>query len=178
MMHPRRNFWTAISRWAFPAGSKITLLLTLVFLCPLPLHANNFTIDLKAQSGKEAKTAEANYPPTGSKPRTILSVGADATIKVKWLVRHTELDATAKDVLVHFFVVKIDKPDQQEVPKLTKNVIVESALNMDFRPKDKTEGDLVFTIPHPGVYLLRLELKGAAAGDEPEPVAAIDVMVK
>ncbi len=92
-------------------------------------------------------------------------------------MRNTD-KATVKDVLVHCFVVKIDKADQQEVPKLTKGVVVESALTMDFKTQDKTEGEISFTPPNPGRYLLRLELKNAGAKDGREPFAALELLIR
>ena len=98
-------------------------------------------------------------------------------IRVQWSVRNTDKALTVKNVLVHFFVVKIDKADQQEVPKLTKNVVVESALTMDFKALDKTEGDLTFSVPNAGRYLLRLELKDAPKGGR-DPFAALELLVR
>ena len=51
---------------------------------------------------------------------------------------------------------------QRNVPKLNMGVAAESALTMDFAPKDATRGALSFTIERPGFYLLRLETRGAA----------------
>jgi hypothetical protein len=142
-------------------------------------RADDFTIDLKAQAGKKPETAEAKYPLPDMKasPRAVLETVVDAPIGVKWNVRNTD-KATMKDVLVHFFVVKIDKADQQEVPKLTKGVVVESALTMDFKAQDKTEGEMRFTVPNPGRYLLRLELKNAGNKDGREPFAALELLVR
>ena len=65
------------------------------------------------------------------------------------------------------------------MPKLDKGVIAESALSMDFGPKDKSEGELSFTIDKPGCYLLRLETIGATAGPAGhEDFAALDVEVR
>jgi hypothetical protein len=50
---------------------------------------------------------------------------------------------------------------------------------MDFKPKDKTEGELSFTVEKPGVYLLRLETMGASAGIEgSEYFAALNLVVR
>jgi len=141
-----------------------------------PMHAQQFTIDLVARASKEARIAEAKFP---AKPqaRTILPAGADAPVTVKWTVCNVGR-AAVKDVLVHFVVVKQDKPDQQEVPKLTKDVIVESALTMDFKSQDKTTGDITITVNRAGCYLIRLELKGAADKEGREPFAALDLLVR
>jgi hypothetical protein len=140
-----------------------------------PVLAADFRIELSAQSGKPPKVVEA--APSSTQPRSVLMAAADAPVTVRWTLRNLD-QATVKDVLVHFFVVKVDKPDQREVPKLDKHVVVESALSMDFRPKDRSEGDLTFTVPQAGCYLIRLELKGAAGKDERQPFAALDLVVR
>jgi hypothetical protein len=146
-------------------------------LAPASVQADQFTIDLVARTAKESKNAEAAYPAPQAKPsaRAVLTAAADSPITVKWTVRNLEPGATVKDVLVHFFVVKQDKPNQQDVPKLTKNVVVESALTMDFRPQDKTGGEISFTVINPGSYLIRVELKGVAGNDGREPFAALEL---
>ncbi len=154
--------------------------LVLGFCVPSPGRADDFTIELKAQAGKKLETVEAKYPLTDGKPspRAVLMAAVDTPIRVQWMVRNIDKALMAKDVLVHFFVVKIDKADQQEVPKLTKNVVVESALTMDFKGQDRTEGDLAFAVSNPGRYLLRLELKNAGAKDGREPFAALELLVR
>jgi hypothetical protein len=137
------------------------------------VYAEDFTIEIKAQLGKDAKTADARYP-NGSRPRPILTANAKAPITVKWTARNVDKE-TVKDALVHFVVVKIAKPDQDEVPKLNKNVIAETALTMDFKAMDKADGEITFAAPASGVYLIRLEIKGTAA--KTEPFAALDLMV-
>ncbi len=54
-------------------------------------------------------------------------------------------------------------------------MVVESALTMDFKANDKTDGEIGF-LPSPGYYLIRLELKGT--GKEPMPFAAVDLMAE
>jgi hypothetical protein len=142
-------------------------------------RADDFTIDLKAEAGKKSGTTEAKYPAPDPKPspRAVLETAVGTPISVKWTVRNTD-KATVKDVLVHCFVVKIDKADQPEVPKLTKNVVVDTALTMDFKAQDKTEAEISFTVPNPGRYLLRVELKNAGAKDKGEPFAALELLVR
>ena len=151
------------------------LMLTLTFAAIA--RADEFTIDLKAQTGKEPMTASASYPAGDKKsqPRAVLMASAKSPVTVKWTVRNIE-KATAKDALVHVFVVKIDKPDQREVPKLTKDVVVQSALTTDFKAEDKAQGEVTFTVANPGIYLLRVEIKKTAAKEEPS--AALDIVVR
>jgi hypothetical protein len=144
-------------------------------------RADHFAIDLKVQVGKMCKTAHAEIMALGVKPkkRGTLTVHADALLTVAWTLRSTATKATVKNVLVHFFVVKEPQAGQSTVPKLNKDVVVESALTLDFQPADKARGELHFTIAQPGNYLVRLETIGAAVGrDAYEHFAALDVLVR
>ena len=142
-----------------------------------PLRAEDFAIELKVRSGRDAQAVELKYP-IFAKERPVFSAAADAPITVKWTLRRAEKASPVKDVLVHFFVVKVEKLNQHEAPKLTQNVVAESALTMDFKALDKAEGQLSFTIPRAGVYLLRLELKGAPEKDGREPSVSLDLQVR
>jgi hypothetical protein len=139
-----------------------------------------FAIDLEVKAGKAAKTAHAQPVDAAAKPkpREVLETKAAETVTVKWTVRNPDAKQTLKDVRIHFFAVKAEKPGQETVPKLTKDVAAESALTMDFKPMDKTEAELTFKIEKAGCYLLRLETKGAAGKDGKEQFAALDLVVR
>jgi hypothetical protein len=143
--------------------------------------AEPFAIDLAIRSGKASQTAHAESAAPLAKPkeRGILEVKAGERITVKWKLSSTDPKGTLKDVTVHFFAVKEEKAGQRAVPALNKGVVAESALSMDFGPKDTSEGALSFTIDKPGCYLLRLETIGATAGPAGhENFAALDVKVR
>jgi hypothetical protein len=158
--------------------ASLALAAILGSLVASPMQAQQFTVDLVARAAPEPKIAEARLPDAKPQARAILTAAADAPITVKWTVRNMDNAATSKDVLVHFVVVKQDKPNQAEVPKLTKDVIVESALTMDFKSQDKNMGEITFTVNQSGCYLIRLELKGAADKDGREPFAALDLLTR
>jgi hypothetical protein len=149
------------------------------FLHPVTVRADHFTVKLQTWTANAPTPVAAVFPLPDGKPssRPVLTTAAGTPVTAKWLLSNTHETAMVKDVLVHFFVVKQEKPDQAEVPKLTKDVLVESALSMDFRPQDRNEGEITFTPLAPGCYLIRLELKGAA-GKNGEPFAALDLVVK
>jgi hypothetical protein len=161
-----------------------------VFFSPLVLawlsvnhaaRADHFSIDLEAKAGDVSKSAKMDTAALGVKPRArgVLEARAGKPITVKWTVASTAKKGEVKDALIHFFVVKEEKAGQVAVPKLDKEVVVENALTMDFKPKDKTEGELTFQIDAPGNYLLRLETKETTSGiDGHEHFAALDVVVK
>src|SRR4051794_8478314 len=95
---------------------------------PLTLGAAEFAIELQAQAGKESKSVQAVPPDAKPPTRVVLASGADTPITLRWTLRNADKTATVKDVLVHLFVVKQERLDQAEVPKLNKGVVVESAL--------------------------------------------------
>jgi hypothetical protein len=169
---------------AFVSMSRplLTGLLTLGWLAwPAPAAAHHFTIDLKIQAGKSGTTVHAEMAAIGVKPkeRAVLRVKSGNRITVQWTLTNMDAKAVFKDVLVHFFAVKEEKLNQVAPAKLIKGVVAESALTMDFAPKDATKAELAFTIDAPGFYHLRLETIGAAVGvDGHEHYAALDLVVE
>jgi len=159
----------------------ITLAITGCVLFTTAARAQEFTIDLDVKTGKMSQTAHAQKFGLGivPKPRSAVQVRTGERISVKWKLGHGAPNETVKDVTVHFFVVKEDTAGQRVVPPLDKGVVAESALTMDFGPKDKAEGQLNFTIDLPGTYLLRLETMGAAKEEHPQEwFAALDVVAQ
>ena len=156
------------------------LCLAVVFLAASTARADHFSIDLKVQAGKNSKTAKTETAALGlkAKKRDVLQAKVGDRIIVKWTVTNTDAKSAVKNVLVHFFAVKLEEIGQKTTPKLDKGVVAESALVMDFNPKDKTQGELSFIIDRAGPYLLRLETIGAAIGDSGhEHFAALDLLV-
>ncbi len=156
--------------------------LLLGWLCwPAAVAAHHFTIDLKVQAGKACKSASAESAAPGvkPKPRGVLHAKVRAPITVRWTLTNADAKTTYKNVIVHFFAVKVDKVGQTTAPKLDRGVAAESALTMDFSPKDATNGELTFRIDGPGVYLLRVETIGAAVGlNGHEHFAALDLVIE
>jgi hypothetical protein len=160
-------------------GTPAVLVVGWLALLP-PARADHFTIELRAKAGENTKTAKTDTVVLGDKPKTrgILEARAGQDITVKWTLTCTAKKEEFKDVTVHFFVVKEEKTGQRAVPKLDKDVTAESALTMDFKPKDKSDGELTFKIETPGNYLLRLETLNGAGAEGHEHFAALDLVVK
>jgi len=150
------------------------------FLASSGTSASLFTIDLEVQAAKMHNTAHAETVALGAKPpaRKVLEVKAGQPITVRWTLRNVSRTETFNDIVVHFFAAKEEKAGQQAVPKLDKDVAVETALTMDFKPNDKADGELMFSLDKPGCYLVRLETIGAVAGSAVhEYFAAMDLIV-
>src|SRR5262249_39416081 len=116
-----------------------------------------FAIDLTVKTAAASKTAHADVVALGVKPneRGVLESKSGERVTVQWKLRNADSKTTFKDVTVHFFAVPEEKAGQQAVPKLDRGVVAESALTMDFKPKDSNEGELEFTIAKAGTYLVR-----------------------
>ena len=139
-----------------------------------------FAINLEVRVAKMHNTAHAEIVANGATParRKLLELKAGEPVTVRWTLRSTARKETLKDIVVHFFATKEAMVGQQAVPKLDTDVAVETALTMDFKPADKTEGELIFTLDKPGCYLIRLETIGAIAGSAGhEYFAAMDLIV-
>ena len=150
------------------------------FLASPGTPACQFAIDLEVRAAKVHNACHAESVAIGARPlrRKVLEVKAGEPVTVRWTLRSVARKETVKDIVVHFFATKEEKAGQQVVPKLDKEVAVETALTMDFKPTDKTEGELTFTLDKPGCYLVRLETIGAAAGSAGhEYFAAMDLVV-
>jgi hypothetical protein len=145
-----------------------------------PARADHFTIDLEVKGPKTHCTVHAE--PAGfqikPKPRAALEIQAGDSITIKWTLAGTAPKETVKDVLVHFYAVKIPKPGDPAPLKLGNDVLLETALTMDFKPKDKSEGELSLQVDKSGTYLLRLETKGPAANSDGGDRATLDLVVR
>lgn len=145
-------------------------------------RADHFTIDLEVKAPKANKTVHAETLGLGikTKPRPVLEIQAGDKVAIKWTLTSAAKDVI-KDVQIQFYAVKIPKPgDPPPSPRdFDKDALVQTALTMDFKPKDKTEGELSLAVDKPGTYLLRLETKGAAVmPDDHEHFATLDIVAR
>jgi len=143
--------------------------------------ASDFNIALRVTSGdKQVQTGTTRELPSRHKaqPRRSLTIERGATARVSWHAENTAKSTNFKDVLVHFFVVKEKQPGQRDIPKLTRGVVYEGALTMDFDPARKSSWQFTFKIQDPGDYLLRVETMGMRNKHGHEHYAALDLIVK
>ncbi|HET6251114.1 MAG TPA: hypothetical protein VFE47_25740 [Tepidisphaeraceae bacterium] len=159
--------------------SFIAIALAFAFL-PAIARANHFTITLDVSDGTHKQTGktESEPPKAGEivvRPVMETKAGAKCTAKFKLTCASKEL---LKDVLVHFYVVKIGKPGQNPPPLEPKDVVIETAQTMDFAEGTTTSAELEFTPDRAGIYLVRIETQGTAEAKGHEHYAAIDLVVK
>lgn len=162
-----------LPRWAVLAAA-------LLFL-PSAEPCNQFSISIEVVApggGREKTTRTDTYPAAEDPaPRPVLKAGAGRQLTVAWKAENTG-DVTFSDVVVHFFVVKEDRPGQPEVPELGKDVLHEGALSMDFMPADQSTGKFTITFDESGSYLVRVETNNLVGSHGHDHFAALDVVVE
>ena len=139
--------------------------------------AAGFEVSLRvSQQDREAAATKPANVAKAIKKRAVFEGDVARPFTAKWkVVRAAKQEE--KDVLVHYYVVKIERSGQAAPPLEPKRVIVESALTMDFPPGQSSESSVQFRIDEPGVYLMRIE---TGSGDQPEAqdFAEIELLVK
>lgn len=143
--------------------------------------ADDFSIAIQVKSPKrQGKTQRTRQTPGKSdgKSRPSFKLKAGAGADLIWEAANTSADKKFKNVLVHVFIVPVDKVGQARPPKLTKNVAYESALTMDFAPKEKAQWKHTLRLNAAGVYLLRVETIGLRAKHGHDYFAAMDLIVE
>jgi hypothetical protein len=161
--------------------STFCLVLIARLVSSIHASADPFAIDLEVRVGKARTTTHAEAAGNRLKPRArgVLEARVGQQIAVRWILRRTAGKDVVRDVVVHFYVAREEKVGQPAVADLRKDVAVESALSMDFKPQATAQGQLRFAIEKPGCYLLRLETIGAAVTlDSHESYAALDLVIR
>jgi hypothetical protein len=140
-------------------------------------RAGAFSANLDVSDGtRKQSTSSESAAANKSNPaaeRPSLTAAAGDRLVIRWSVTRTAHDA-AKDVLVHFYLVRIDRPGQAPPPLAPDAVLLESALTMDFDTKAATSAQMTFRPEKPGAYLLRIEAQGSSG----PTYAAMDLVVK
>jgi hypothetical protein len=106
-------------------------------------------------------------------------VKAEENLTLRWEVR-AERDTALEDMLVHFYVARIQGAEPDGLPDLSKpeNVVLEGALTMDFKEKNTSQSKLTFRVSKPGRYLARVEAQHKDLPPSDEPSAVIELEVK
>ena len=85
---------------------------------------------------------------------------------------------TLENVVVHFYVAREAKAGQKAIPDLgiEENVVLESAIEMDFKPGAKAGARMTLRAPKPGNYLIRIESRQTQS--DHEHFAAVNLIVE
>jgi hypothetical protein len=152
---------------------------------PLAVRAEHAQIDLRLvrvdpASGLSAEETEAHAdqepPPGGVNPRPLAKVKAGEPLVLQFVLTNTYPHGENKDVGVHYYVVREEKPRQKQLPDLSKGTVTEGRFKMNFKPKCRVGARVAFTIKEPGLYLLRVDTSNT--NSDHEHFSAIDVQVE
>jgi hypothetical protein len=161
--------------------SRLGLMITATILwVTSAARADHFSVSLEISNGKEKQSATTQTDPPKEQKlirRPVLEGSSDSHFTATWKLTATGTE-TLKDVLVHFYVVRIDRAGQAPPPLEPRDVVIESAMTMDFEPKGAAGATLKFQAPQAGTYLVRIETQGGPEKKTHEHFAAIDLVVK
>ena len=160
-------------------ASRFLCFLLAMFSCSALVHAAGFQVEIKLGDGKTTQSQKSKQAssPKQTDHRITLESSVDAPFTATWKVTRTD-PVEAQDALVHFVIVKLDRPGQAVPPLEPGRVPIECALTMDFT-KDKTAtGTQPFHLDSPGVYLVRVEAGGDPDKPGQEDFAEVELVVK
>ena len=144
----------------------------------MPARAEHSKIQLHVSASRGEQTAfvDQTPPPSGKNPRPVLKARAGETITYDWVLTNVYPHKTLENVVVHFFVARVAKVGQNDLPDLGGDVTLEAAFDMDFKPGSKAGQRGRLRIDQPGVYLVRVETRQTKS--DHEHFAAIDLVVE
>jgi len=151
--------------------------LTLGLFAPL-VRAEHAKIHLDVASSHDKQTAfvDQTPPDSGKNPRPVVKAKPGEPIRIEWLMTNVYPHKTLENVVVHFFIARIEKVGQKALPDLQGDVVLESAFDMDFKPGAKAGQRNTLKIDAPGVYLVRVESRQTQS--DHEHFAAIDLVIE
>ena len=141
---------------------------------PFSARAEHARIDLRlvhidpvtgAQGDSVSATADREPPAGGYNDRPVADVKVGEPLELVFFLTNTYPHGVLKDVTVRYYVVREDKAGQKNLPDLKKTV-TEGKFTMNFKPKCRVGAHVAFTIPEPGIYLLRVETLNTASDHE------------
>jgi hypothetical protein len=143
--------------------------------------ASDFSAALQVRSpGGKATGVEIDAGGVSSRlaRRPVLRVKVGQRLRATWKVTCTAKGKIA-NMLVHFYVAGEKAAGQKEAPDLRKpNVAVESAVTMDFDPKDQASATMPFALDAPGAYRVQVETLDQGPKHEHEHAATLDIVVE
>ena len=161
---------------------RIRLILVWLAICCARLSgaaAEDFaaTLELSSATAKLALTNAALPNLRQPEVRPVFHAKATENLTLHWTLT-AKAAKLFEDVLVHFYVARVDGPDQQPDLKKPENVVLEGALTMDFKGGNSALSDVKFQVDKPGNYVVRVEAQHPDLSALDEPFAAINLVVK
>jgi hypothetical protein len=159
---------------------SISAAIATVAFCAAPALAEHAKIELEVSTkvAKETAFVDQTPPESGKNPRPVIKMKAGEPVKIQYMLTNIYPHKTLENVVVHFYVARQAKAGQKEMPSLTdeKNIVIETAFEMDFKPGAKAGARTTFKIDTPGAYLVRIETKQTQS--DHEHFSAIDLVVE
>ena len=162
---------------------RIRLILVWLAICCARLSGAAATEDFAATlelSSATAKLALTNAAlPNLRQPevRPVFHAKATENLTLHWMLT-AKAAKLFEEVLVHFYVARVDGPDQQPDLKKPENVVLEGALTMDFKRGSSARTGLKFQVDKPGNYVVRIEAQHADLPALDEPFASMRLEVR
>ncbi len=144
----------------------------------LTARAEHAVIDLRMISPMGEKTAIADQePPMGGViPRPLMKVTSGDPLVMQFILKNVYPHGELKDVVVRYFIVRVEQVGQKAVPDLKEGVVTEGSFTMKFKPQCRVGARLQVPPLEKGVYLVRVETKNTQS--DHEHFAAIDLQVE
>ncbi len=173
------NFLGSQTQNVIPNRHLVVLVGLLVGWSSNAFAAEHAKIQLKVVTPREEQLARVDQTPpaTGKTPRPVIHARVGEVVRVEYQLTNVYPNKTLSDVVVHFYVAKAESVGQKSVPDLSNEnaIVVESALDMDFRPGGHSGARSKFKIDEPGVYMVRVETRETQS--DHEHFSAIDLVV-
>lgn len=145
---------------------------------PIRAEHAKITLDVAGPNDQVTAFVDQTPPPSGKNPRPVLKVKAGDPVRVQCHFVNVYPHKTLTDVVVHFYVARIDAVGQKDLPDLSEpdRLVIETAFDMDFRPGGKAGARTTVKVATPGVYLVRVESRNTQS--DHEHFAAVDLVVE
>ncbi len=140
-------------------------------------HAK-INLDVTTSAGQVTAFVDQTPPDHGKNPRPTLRARPGEPVKIQWMMTNVYPHKTLENVVVHFYVAREGTAGQKAAPDLAieANVVLESAIEMDFKPGAKAGARLTLRVDKPGNYLVRIESRQTQS--DHEHFAAVDLVVE
>lgn len=138
-------------------------------------HAK-ISLDVSTADDKQTAFVDQTPPESGKNPRPVLKAKVGEPIRIEWMMTNVYPHKTLENVVVHFYVARIAKVGQKDLPDLQGEVVLESAFDMDFKPGAKAGQRSSLRINSPGVYLVRVESRQTQS--DHEHFSAVDLVIR
>jgi hypothetical protein len=129
----------------------------------------------RAIKGQSSAAADEEPPHGGVNPRPLLKVKAKEPLVLQFFYTNTYPHGDVKDVSIRYFVVREEKARQKNLPDLKAGAVTQGRFDLNFKLGSKVGARVQFTIPKPGIYLLRVQSENTKS--DHEHFAAIDLQV-